>query len=167
MSHSRIFQFSDKKIKKEDYLTDNEMCTNDYLWHKFEGSFCGDYTNEHHGDIRIEDIKWLAASLKSLDIALKEKDVFVLGETFKEKINAFWYSRIHKAFNELNKDKMEFFPSIFGLKYSCIDPLSMGFGFLFYSGDTGLTQSDEFFEWLLAKNPGDLIYIGATLDYHC
>lgn len=165
--HSRIFQFSDKEIKKEDYIKEHDMFVDEHIWGAFSAKYCGDYVTEQNEEDRLEDIKWLSESLGKLDITLVENDRFLLGENFREKINGFWYGRIHKAFNELDKDKMDYYPPRYNLKYACMDPLCMGFGFLFYNEDTFLSQSDEFFEWLLAKNPGDLVYIGATLDYHC
>lgn len=165
--HSRIFQFSDKELKKEDYITENKLCADDNIWGVFQFQFCGDYVTDQEEKDRLEDIKKLSESLRKFDITLVENDRFILGENFKEKINGFWYGRIYKAFNELDKDKMDYYSPRYNLKYACIDPLCMGFNYLFYSEDTFLSQSNEFFEWLLAKNPGDLVYIGATLDYHC
>lgn len=167
MSHSRIFQFSDKEIKKEDYLTEDSFSRNDSLWNALRGDFCGDYVEDRSEEERLNDIQWLAESLNFLDITLKDKDVFVLEKDFKEKLSNFWYSRIQNAFDAIDKKNIGAYIPRRQLKNACIDPLSMGYGFLFYSEDTDLSQSNEFFEWLLSRDPGDLIYIGATLDYHC
>lgn len=166
MSHSRIFQYSDKLISKEDYLTDSIFCNNDYLWNKFNGQFCGDYVNELNGDRRIDSIAWLKNSLLKLGISWDGQDVFTLGIGSHDAIRDFWYSRIHKAWNELDKDSIGDFSSRYDLKYALTDPLCMGFGFLF-SYDRDLTASDDFFEWLLDLKEEDSFYIGGVLDYHC
>ena len=167
MSHSRIFQFSDKEIKKEDYLNEDIFSRDDSLWDAFRSTFCGDFVEDRSEEERLKDIQWLAESLNFLDITLKDKDVFVLEKDFKEKLSNFWYSRIQNAFDAIEKKDIGAYIPRTQLKYACIDPLSMGFGFLFYSKDTELSHSNEFFEWLLSRDPGDLIYIGATLNYHC
>lgn len=167
MSHSRIYQYSNKPIEKEDYLTDSDFCDNNYLWHVFEGLFHGDYTNQHSGKERIDDIEWLSEHLKKFKISWDGKDKFTLEEGSHQAIRDFWYTRIYKAYNEINKDTIENFSDRYLLKNALLDPLSMGFGFLFsHEGD--LTASNDFFEWILYNvKEGDSFYIGATLDYHC
>ena len=167
MSHSRIFQFSEKPIDVENYI-DNEFMTDDYIWHTFEGKFCGDYTDTRTVEERLEDIEWLAESLSKLNITLQDGDKFVLGKGFHKAIQDFWYDGIQKAFNGLDKEHLTKYYERWSLKYAITDPLSGGFGFLFYNNDSEeLTASDEFFEWLLRLNEGGSFYIGATLDYHC
>ena len=167
MSHSRIFQYSDKPVDREDYI-DSMFMTDDCLWHTFEGEFCGDYTDDRNEGERIEDIKWLSELLAKFNINLSGNDMFVLGEGSHEAIKDFWYSSITKAYDELKKEHLSKFGERFHLKYAITDPLCNGFGFLFYSNEEQtLTASDDFFEFLLRLNEGDSFYIGATLDYHC
>lgn len=166
MSHSRIFQYSDKPISKEDYLTDSIFCNNDYLWHEFKGQFCGDYVNELDEDRRIDSIAWLKNSLLKLGISWDGQDVFTLGIGSHDAIRDFWYSRIHKAFDGLDKYILSF-SQRYELECAILDPLSMKFGFLFYSDDIGLSGSNDFFEWLLCIEEGKSFHIGGVLDYHC
>ena len=77
MSHSRIFQYSKEPISEDSYI-DNEFMTTDYIWHKFEARFCGDYTVTRTKNERLDDIKWLAMSLSKLKIRLDGEDKFVL-----------------------------------------------------------------------------------------
>ena len=168
MSHSRIFQYSDQPITEENYLTDEMMCNDNYLWNKFEGEFCGDYTDECKGTRRIESIEWLNNSMSKLKISWDGKDKFTLEKEAHDAIQDFWYSRISKSYEELDKYSLgSYATQKYNLKYSVIDPLSLGFGFLFFNENNGLTASDDFFEWLLDLKEEDSFYIGGVLDYHC
>lgn len=167
MSHSRIFQFSEKPIDVENYI-DNEFMTDDYIWHTFEGKFCGDYTDTRTAEERLEDIEWLSESLSKFNIKLCDGDKFILGKSSHQYIKDYWYDEIKKAFDQLDKEHFTKYHERWLLKYSVTDPLSHGFGFLFYNNDSEeLVASDDFFEWLLCLEEGKTIYIGATLDYHC
>lgn len=167
MSHSRIFQYSTKPISEDSYI-DDEFMTDDFIWHRFEGRFCGDYTDTRTKEGRLDDIKWLEMSLSKLKIRLEGEDKFVLEKGSHQAIKDYWYDCIKKAFDELDKDKISNYSGRWHLKYAVIDPLSLGFGFLFYSvEEEDLNASDDFFEFLLRLNEGDSFYIGATLDYHC
>lgn len=167
MSHSRIFQYSKGPISEDSYI-DNEFMTNDFIWHKFESRFCGDYTDTRRKNERLDDIKWLEMSLSRLNIRLDGEDKFVLEKGSHQAIKDLWYDRIKKAFDELDKENIANYLGRWNLRYAVTDPLSLGFGFLFYSvEEEDLTAGDDFFEFLLGLNEGDSFYIGATLDYHC
>lgn len=171
MSHSRIFQYSSKPIDKDDYIGDSDFYDDNANGQSFHGEYCGDYVNEQDELDRIDDIKWLAINLFKFNIrleGLEGEDKFVLGEGFKQAIQDFWYDAIKKRFEALDKENLARYTERWYLKYALIDPLSGGFGFLFFNNEEQtLSASDGFFEFLLRLNEGDSFYIGATLDYHC
>ena len=57
--HSRIFQYSDSPIEKDNYIGEDDIPAE-----RFAGKFYGDYTTASTEEERIEDIKWLEESLK-------------------------------------------------------------------------------------------------------
>lgn len=168
MSHSRIFQYSSKPIDKENYIGESDFYDDNANGQSFHGEYCGDYVDERNELDRFDDIKWLAMSISKFNIKLEGEDKFVLCEGFRKAIQDFWYDGIEKCFEELNKENLAWYKERWHLKYAITDPLSGGFGFLFYSDEEQtLSASDDFFEFLLRLNEGDSFYIGATLDYHC
>lgn len=168
MSHSRIFQYSSKPIDKEDYIGESDFYDDNGNGQSFHGEYCGDYVDERNELDRFDDIKWLAMNLFKFNIRLEGEDKFVLGEGFKQAIQDFWYDAIQKCFEALDKENLARYQDRWELKYALTDPLSGGFGFLFFSNeDQTLSASNDFFEFLLSRDEGDSFYIGATLDYHC
>ncbi len=168
MSHSRIFQYSNKPIDKENYIGESDFYDDSGNGQSFHGEYCGDYLTERNEIERFDDIKWLAMNLSKFNIKLEGEDKFVLGKGFKQSIQDFWYYGINDCFNALDKENIIRYHERWRLKYAITDPLSGGFGFLFFSNEEQtLSASDDFFEFLLRLNEGDSFYIGATLDYHC
>ena len=168
MSHSRIFQYSTKPIDKENYIGESDFWDDNANGQSFHGEYCGDYLTERSGDERLDDIKRLETNLSKFNIKLEGEDKFVLKKGFKESIKNFWYYGIKDCFEALDKENLATYRERWLLKYAITDPLSGGFGFLFYSNEEQtLSASDDFFEFLLRLNEGDSFYIGATLDYHC
>lgn len=168
MSHSRIFQYSNQPIDEENYIGESYFYDDNANGQSFHGEYCGDYVNERDELDRIDDIKWLTMSLSKFNIRLEGEDKFVLGNGFKRAIQDFWYDGIRECFEALDKENLARYQERWHLKYAITDPLSGGFGFLFFSDeDQTLSASDDFFEFLLRLNEGDAFYIGATLDYHC
>lgn len=161
MSHSKIFQISDKPIKKDDRVSPS------YFYD--EVNIFGDYIDDtQYGANRKDCIKYLASELESLfDLHKSETALVYRGglDEFKEK----WTNVIREEAMKVTADNVLDHLPRYMLRGICNDThLKSEYRFYIdgYNGWAGpMADLIEYISWKKFK-PGKILYIGAVIDYH-
>jgi oligoribonuclease NrnB/cAMP/cGMP phosphodiesterase (DHH superfamily) len=148
--HSRIFQLSDEKIKKNNYVRASDF---------YEDSFIGSVADYVSDDIdRKEDIKWLMERLKPYGAILNKKEESIFfPKGFKKKYFSKKFEELKKMVNEMTLE--EFIDGITAYKLEQI--IESKFDFYIYI--EYLQPLDDFVRGL---EEGKKYYIGGIVNYH-
>ncbi|NLW24677.1 MAG: hypothetical protein GXY91_05485 [Clostridia bacterium] len=148
--HSRIFQLSDEKINKDDFITEENF---------YEDSFIGsvaDYVSDNID--RKEDIKWLMSCLEPYGVKLdKEEESIVFPKGFKQRYFEERFKKFKETVNGMTLN--DFCDSIKAWQLSQIIEKKFDF-YIYVSYPQPL---DDFIRDLEEEKK---YFIGGIVDYH-
>lgn len=162
MSHSKIFQISDKPITPEDYCKPDDFYDNSDDFADYIGD---EITDEEE---RKECIDYLADTIK--DVFTHEGDgVFTYkGEEALRKFKQEWLAEIQTQTARLTADNMQKEQNLYRLSVATERThLDSHYRIKIEEWNGCAAPIAELFEW--AENclkEGDHFYVGAVIDYH-
>ena len=151
--HSRIFELTQANLNREDWATENDVYDEEKM----------DYSEELHGDERMESIAWLEISTLGM-LFIFDKDTLVFKKDALMDVRKDWIASIKNALEVMEKKCLY---NTFGLHYATEKVLDSHFMFCLpeYTGD-GAVYPCELLEWLNTLKDGAVIHINSVFDYH-
>lgn len=152
--HSRIFELTQANLNREDWATENDFVYD-------EGKM--DYSEELHGDERMESIDWLESSPLGR-LFIFDKDTLVFKKNALMDVHKDWIASIKKALEVMEKKGLY---NTFGLHYATENVLDSHFLFCLpeYTGNRAVYPC-ELLEWLNTLKDGSVIHVNSVFDYH-
>ena len=151
--HSKIFQISEKPIKKENYALESDYDDN-FIGH------IADYVIEQEDDERKDDIKQLANLLEDSAKIRGNKITILSKEKYFEK-KYEWFIKAAKKVAIMTFN--DFITDVGGKDLYALNSYH-SYKYGFYVDEKGYPITlDDFFRNV---KDGDTYYIGATFDYH-
>lgn len=154
--HSRIFQISREPISKDEYISEADFYDNGFIGN------IADYVSDDTD--RESDIEWLKQRLEG--VADFNGDSFTIKDQRKyfEKSFSDFLEAIKDisllTFEDFCTDANDFNYKMYKLESAYRDE------FEFYINDIGGYGTEPFDDFMRRAKNGDVLYIGATLDYH-
>ena len=152
--HSRIFELTQANLNREDWATENNFVYDEEKM---------DYSEELHGDERMESIDWLKSSPLGRLFAFDKDTLTFMGKDALMDVRKDWIASIKNAL-EVMENKCLY--NTFGLNYATKKVLDSHFMFCLpeYTGD-GAVYPCELLEWLNTIKDGAVIHINSVFDY--
>lgn len=160
--HSSIFQISDARIDKENFLDETSI--------EVGSISLADYTAEITSEERqcaIEDLvnHWLPKGMFSLGT---EPDTIVYNGGMDEWLSNEWLPKIRQSAQNLSSDNVFKSPNLYRMERLLDNALDIGT--LFYLSSENYQnyaeRSTAFMEYVNGYSEGQVFYIGGVLDYH-
>lgn len=158
MSHGNIYQLATKPISEDDYVSPEDFCEN----HDAYADYLGDRVE---GEEKEKAIGYLADVLKDR-LTYTGNGIFVykgLGDYLQK-----WVDAIHEKAEAITVDNvLNYLPRaelrdiLIGTHKDSVDR----FVIEEYSGRFAQPMSD-LIEFMKSMKPGDLLYVGAVIDFH-
>jgi hypothetical protein len=162
MSHSNIFQISDKPITPDEYRTPEDFYENSDDFADYIGD---EITDEEE---RKECIGYLADTIE--DVFTHEGDgVFVYkGDEALRKFKQEWLAEIQTQTARLTADNMQNEQNLYRLSAATERThLNCNYRIKIEEWNGYAGPISDLFEWAESKlKEGDRIYVGAVIDYH-
>lgn len=151
--HSRIFELTQANLDREDWATGNDVYDEEKM----------DYSEELHGDERMESINWLESSPLGR-LFIFDKDTLVFKKDALMDVRKDWIASIKKALEVMEKKCLY---NTFGLNYATENVLDSRFLFCLpeYTGNMAVYPC-ELLEWLNTLKDGAVIHVNSVFDYH-
>lgn len=152
--HSRIFELTQANLDREEWATENDFV---YDEDKI------DYSEELHGDERMESISWLEISTLGR-MFIFDKDTLVFKKDALMDVRKDWIASIKNALEVMEK---KFLYNTFGLNYAIENVLDSHYLFCLpeYTGSRAVYPC-ELLEWLNTIKDGSVIHVNSVFDYH-
>lgn len=159
--HSTIIQITTEKVEKENFLTEDDVCT----WECREIDYCSEIDEDERKD-RINRLvnEWLPSGMFTL---VDDNTIRYNGgaEEWKEQ----WLKLIQDKASQITTDNvLNSIGPMYQLEKALLNPLDLGT--LFYDDSENMTSyadhSAEFMRSVCQLEEGTLLYIGGVLDYH-
>lgn len=159
--HSKIFQITQKRVDKDNYLDDNTLTQGD-------GSFF-DYCAEINDDERKENIAYLVNHVLPKGMFELTSDDTILYKGGAEQWKENFVADIRRKAEAITPDKVqEWIGPVYRLEQTLKNPLDTAYWF--YTDEENLQsyaeQSYEFMREVCELKPGTTLYIGGVIDYH-
>lgn len=159
--HSKIFQITETRVDKENYLNEDTLMQGD-------GSFF-DYCAEIDEEERKVQIENLVNSILPEGMFELTSDDTIVYKGGADKWVESFVADIHsKATAITAKNAMEWFGAVYRLEQALKDPLDTCYWF--YRDAEGVSayaeQSYDFMHEVCCLEPGTTLYIGGVIDYH-
>lgn len=151
--HSRIFELTQANLDREDWATENDVYDEEKM----------DYSEELHGDERMESISWLEISTLGR-MFIFDKDTLVFKKDTLMDVRKDWIASIKNALEVMEK---KFLYNTFGLNYAIENVLDSHYLFCLpeYTGSRAVYPC-ELLEWLNTIKDGSVIHVNSVFDYH-
>lgn len=151
--HSRIFELTQANLDREDWATENDVYDEEKM----------DYSEELHGDERMESISWLEISTLGR-MFIFDKDTLVFKKDALMDVRKDWIASIKNALEVMEK---KFIYNTFGLNYAIENVLDSHYLFCLpeYTGSRAVYPC-ELLEWLNTIKDGEVIHVNSVFDYH-
>lgn len=151
--HSRIFELTQANLNREDWATENDVYDEEKM----------DYSEELHGDERMESIAWLEISTLGM-LFIFDKDTLVFKKDALMDVRKDWIASIKNALEVMEKKGLY---NTFGLHYATENVLDSHFLFCLpeYTGNRAVYPC-ELLEWLNTLKDGSVIHVNSVFDYH-
>lgn len=151
--HSRIFELTQANLDREDWATENDVYDEEKM----------DYSEELHGDERMESISWLEISTLGR-MFIFDKDTLVFKKDALMDVRKDWIASIKNALEVMEK---KFLYNTFGLNYAIENVLDSHYLFCLpeYTGSRAVYPC-ELLEWLNTIKDGSVIHVNSVFDYH-
>jgi len=164
MSHSKIFQISSKRIDNDDYASSSDFYDN-------SSDFADYIGDEEEDDDRRECIERLADTLEDLFTLGDDGESLVYkGEDAMKAFLAEWADAIRQKAQEVTAATVLDSMRRWELEKLCEEThLRTGYRVHIEEWNGGCAgPMDDLIEWVsdLKMKAGDVIYIGAVIDYH-
>lgn len=159
--HSTIIQITTEKVEKENFLTEDDVCT----WEFRDIDYCSEIDEDERKD-RITQLvnNWLPSGMFTL---VDENTIRYNGgaEEWKKQ----WFELIQERASQITTDNiLDSFGPMYRLEKVLLNPLDLGT--LFYDDSENMNSyaeySAEFMRSMCQLKEGTLLYIGGVLDYH-
>ncbi len=152
--HSRIFELTQANLDREDWATENDFVYDEEKM---------DYSEELHGDERMESIDWLKRSPLG-GLFVFDKDTLTFKKDALMDVRKDWIASIKKAL-EVMESKCLY--DTFGLHYATKNVLDCDFLFCLpeYTGNRAVYPC-ELLGWLNTLKDGAVIHVNSVFDYH-
>lgn len=151
--HSRIFELTQANLDREDWATENDVYDEEKM----------DYSEELHGDERMESISWLEISTLGR-MFIFDKDTLVFKKDALMDVRKDWIASIKNALEVMEKKCLY---NTFGLNYAIENVLDSHYLFCLpeYTGSRAVYPC-ELLEWLNTIKDGSVIHVNSVFDYH-
>ena len=151
--HSRIFELTQANLNREDWATENDVYDEEKM----------DYSEELHGDERMESIAWLEISTLGM-LFIFDKDTLVFKKDALMDVRKDWIASIKNALEVMEKKGLY---NTFGLNYATKNVLDSHYLFCLpeFTGNMAVYPC-ELLEWLNTLNDGAVIHVNSVFDYH-
>ena len=151
--HSRIFELTQANLDREDWATENDVYDEEKM----------DYSEELHGDERMESISWLEISTLGR-MFIFDKDTLVFKKDALMDVRKDWIASIKNALEVMEK---KFIYNTFGLNYAIKNVLDSNYLFCLpeFTGNMAVYPC-ELLEWLNTLKDGEVIHVNSVFDYH-
>lgn len=159
--HSTIIQITTEKVEKENFLTEDNVCS----WDSRDIDYCSEIDDDERKD-RINRLvnEWLPSGMFTLvdDNAIRYNGG---AEEWKEQ----WLKLIQERASHITNDNiLNSIGPMYRLEKALLNPLDIGV--LFYDDSENMNSyaehSAEFMRSVCQLEEGTLLYIGGVLDYH-
>lgn len=159
--HSTIIQITTEKVEKENFLTEDDVCT----WECRDIDYCSEIDEDDRKDRIIRLVNnWLPSGMFTL---MDDNTIRYNGgaEEWKEQ----WLKLIQDKASQITTDNvLSSIGPMYQLEKALLNPLDLGT--LFYDDSENMTSyadhSAAFMRSVCQLEEGTLLYIGGVLDYH-
>ena len=151
--HSRIFELTQANLNREDWATENDVYDEEKM----------DYSEELHGDERMESIAWLEISTLGM-LFIFDKDTLVFKKDALMDVRKDWIASIKNALEVMEKKCLY---NTFCLNYATENVLDSHYLFCLpeFTGNMAVYPC-ELLEWLNTLKDGAVIHVNSVFDYH-
>ena len=151
--HSRIFELTQANLDREYWATENDVYDEEKMG----------YSEELHGDERMESISWLEISTLGR-MFIFDKDTLVFKKDALMDVHKDWIASIKNALEVMEKKCLY---NTFGLHYATENVLDSHYLFCLPEFTGNMTVYPcELLEWLNTIKDGAVIHINSVFDYH-
>ena len=161
MAHSRIFQVSNKRIDKDDYVEPDNFYEN-------SGDFADYIGNEQEGGDRKEDIGYLADTLRDLFTLDTTGEALVYrGEEAMKAFKEAWAVCLREEAGKVTAENVLEWQPRYDVRRTCEEThLRTSYRFYIEEENGFAGPCDDLIEYAASMKQGDKLYIGAVIDYH-